>query len=427
MADVTSALTGAVKDQTQQLDKQLTEKLNQLQSNPVLKIPQRMADSLRKSGNLEGAVAKLQDRLGKLTSGQKQNLLDSKLAATIFTAGPLDELLTVDTLGISDSGILNTLSGKLSGFVSNPLEAFRTGSGIADELSKMVSSAVSGVKLDPAALASRVIDSLGGNSSMLNGLTSSLTSSLSGGLQFGTGGLPTLSGAAEALVLSAGVDPAIYTQVIGVVGGVAHEFDTNSPQDAQGVFNLISSFTGNSELAQMIDVGAEANVLSATFGELISLGLPEAIPLVIEQAGTAEAAGYALRANLPRALAASDLQTTALVVEKLGIEQVTADVPNAAQRLLHSYKLPKGTPSSAYADRYAELSDLLDVLQPGWGTVKRDGAAISDLELFSTASRDALTLFNTEPSYAVAAIIAPFYPEVNLIQQAKRNYPRTPL
>ena len=262
MADVTSALTGAVKDQTQQLDKQLTEKLNQLQSNPVLKIPQRMADSLRKDGNLEGAVAKLQDRLGKLTSGQKQNLLDSKLAATIFTAGPLDELLTVDTLGISDSGILNTLSGKLSGFVSNPLEAFRTGSGIADELSKMVSSAVSGVKLDPAALASRVIDSLGGNSSMLNGLTSSLTSSLSGGLQFGTGGLPTLSGAAEALVLSAGVDPAIYTQVIGVVGGVAHEFDTNSPQDAQGVFNLISSFTGNSELAQMIDVGAEANVLA---------------------------------------------------------------------------------------------------------------------------------------------------------------------
>lgn len=427
MADLTGTLTGAAKDQVQQLDKQLSDKLNSLQSNPALKIPQRLADSLRKSGNLQGAVAKLEERLKSLTSGQKQNLLESKLADTIFTAGPLDELVTVDTLGISDSGILNTLAGKLSGFSTSALDAFRSGNGIADELSRMLTSSISGNTLNPSALASRVIDSLGGNSSMLSGLTSSLTSALSGGLQFGTGGLPTLSGAAEQLVASAGIDPGIYTQVIGVVGGVAHEFESANPQDAQAVFNLISSFTGDSQLAQMIDVGAEANVLSATFGELINLGLPEAIPVIMEQAGTQEATGYALRANLPRALAASDLQTTALVIEKLGIEQVIADVPNAAQRLLHSYKLPKGTPSSDYEAKYTELAALLDDLQPGWGTVQRDGVAINDLELFSTASADALTLLKTNPTFAISAMIAPSYPEVNLIQQAKKMYPRTPL
>lgn len=427
MADLTASLTSAVKTQTQALDKQLSEKLVQLQNNPVLKIPQRLADNLRKSGNIQSAVAKLEDRLKSLTSGQKQNLLDSKLASTIFTTGPLDELLTVDALGISDSGILNTLAGKLSGFSTSALDAFRSGGGIAAELSKMISSSLSGVKLDPAALASRVVDVLGGNSSMLSSLTSKLTSTLTQGLSFGGGGLPTLSGAAEALVRSAGVDPAIYTQVIGVVGGVAHEFSSVNPQDAQGVFNLISSFTGDSELAQMIDVGAEANVLSATFGELISLGLPEAIPLVMAQAGTQEATGYALRANLPRALAASDLQTIALVIEKLGIEQAVADVPNAGQRLLHYYKLPAGAPTSQHIDLYNALSNMLDQLQPGWGTVLRDGVAVSDLELFSTASPDALTLLRTNSSYAVAAMIAPSYPEVNLIAQAKKRYPQTPV
>lgn len=367
-------------------------------SNPLVDRAKEATNAL--TSKLGGGAAAT--AAGAKVQEQVKNLAEAKLAPTLFTTGPKDDLMAVDVLGISNSSILNNLAGKLSGFGLSAFESFRKNPGMLTDLTSMIRKDSSGWSFDAKSLTERVTSSLGGSANLFRNLSTNLQGTLTQGF---------------------GVDPSIYSRIEGTIGGVVQSFQSGNFQDARGIFNLVNQITGQSDIAQFFDVGAEANLLSGIFREAIQLGVPDAIDQLVEKAKSSTAADYALRGNIETAVSVSDLHTTALMIDRLGVNRVLSDVPDAAERLVASYSFPEGTTRDQYAARWTELKNVLDQLQPGWSTYNRNGTMISDLSLFNRASQDALTLFKLQPELAVAALIASSYPTVQLAVEGKQMYP----
>lgn len=373
------------------------------------KMARRMEASL--SQRLTGDASKQSEEVAKriqkgglkaLDSNQKKNIAEAKLADTIFKSGPKDELLAVDVFGISDSNVLNSITGKLTGFATDALESFRKNGGITN-LTSLIKDAASGkLSLNADALKDRVISAMGGTSNILR--------SVSDGLQ-------------KTLTQGFGISPEVYSQIEATVSGVATSFNTGNIKDAQGIFNLVNQITGQKELAQFMDVGAEANMLSGLFREAITLGVPGCVDALVQNAKSDTAADYALRANIQVAVGMADLNTTNLMVDTLGLNRVIADVPNAAALLLSSYRIPAGVSYEGLDAELTRLLSTLDKLQPGWGSYNRNGVAVSDLSLYTFASPDARKLLDRDPTHRLNAVVASQYQPINMLQQAKKMYP----
>lgn len=371
-------------------------------SNPLMTSAQQAASQLKNS--LSSQVnSKLSDGAGKLQE-RLNSLANTKLAETFLTTGAKDELMTVDPLGVSDVNILNSLAGKLSGFDTSFLESFRSGgTTVLGQLSSLVGGSDGGFSFDTSALTSRVLDSLGGSQGMLRNLTSELQSNLTQGFN---------------------IDSSIYDQVLGSINGTVSSFSTNNFSDARGIFDLVNQITGQSNLAQFFDVGAEANLLSGIFNEAIQLGIPMVVDALLSQADSSYAADQALRANIPTVIAYCDLDTATQLIDRLGVNQVIADAPAMAQQLISTYRMPSGTTSDQYTLRYTELKAVLDILQPGWGRVNRNGTDIIDLGMFANASADAMVVLNTQSEWSPALKIARFYtPARDLVTVGREMYP----
>lgn len=355
------------------------------------------------------AAAELTKRLkkGGLKAAMKEqvkNLADAKLASTIFKTGPKDELLAVDVFGISDGNVLNNLSEKLSGYALSALDSFRKSTGLSTDLTKLFQKTASGFSIDPAALTDRVTKALSGSSNLLRGLSEGLQQQLTQGV--------------------AGLSQQIYGQLQAKVGEVTRSLNLqNTVSDARGILDLVNHISGNENLTQFFDVGAEANMLSGIFREAIQMGIPEAVEALAAAAQSSVAADYALRGNIEVAVTVSDLDTTALMIDKLGINRILADVPDAPHRLVMNYQLPQGTAHDQLDAEFSKLSSVLDQLSPNWRHYERGGEAVSDLSLFYNASPDARRLFARRPELQLEALIAAEYRPTSMIQQARKMYP----
>lgn len=355
--------------------------------------PQQLAD----------AAKRLQK--GGLTAtdqSQIRNLAEAKLADTIFKTGPKDDLLAVDVYGISDNGILNNITDKLSGFAMGALDSFRKSTGLVTDLTSMIRMENGGFSFDKQALVDRVASAMGGTSNILRGMSGDLQTSLTQGYN---------------------VDPSILSQVQVVVGEATQSFSSGNLKDARGIFDLVNQISGDSQLSQFIDVGAQTNMLSGLFREAIQMGVPEAVEALANQAQYSMSADYALRGNIEVAVTMSDLDTTSLMVDKLGLNRVLADVPDAATRLASNYQLPDGIDNAGLDAEATKFTNTLSKLHPGWDSYNRDGTAVSDLSIYTALSQDARQLLGRDPDHQVAALIASSYQGGSMIDQVKTMYP----
>lgn len=363
------------------------------------------------------AQAALTDRLGSGTGeltkrlqkgslkamdkNQTKNLAESKLADTVFKSGPKDDLMAVDVLGISDTGIRNSLTGKLTGFASNLLASFKN-NGVTDLSSIIRAATGNGYNISSEGLKDRVFSAMGGTSALIRSTSDALQKTLTEGF---------------------GIPPEVYNQVEGVVNEVSYGFNSNNVKDANAIFGLVNQLTGNKETAQFFDVGAEANLLSGLFHEAIQLGVPNAVDALVLKAKSDKAADYALRSNVQVAVLSSDLQTTSMMVDRLGINRIQADLPNSAELLIANYKIPTGTTATGLAAELTKLVETLDKLKPGWSSYSRNGVAVSDLSIYSYASEDAKRVLSRSPTHLVAMTVAAEYRSVAMVSQAKDMYP----
>ena len=366
--------------------------------NKLTTAAQQAADKLKRQLDSKASGA-LEKRIGALAN--------SKLADTFFTAGPKDELLTVDVLGVSDTGILNNLVNKLTGFDTSGLESFRAGSGnILSDLGSILSNAASGYSINTGTLVNRVVDAIGGNSYALRSLSNT---------------------AQQIVAQELGISPSVYRAVSAVINGNNTGFYANNISDARGVFDLVGQITGDRQLMQFFDVGAEANLISGLVHEAIALGIPDTIDLLVQKSKSSDAARYALRANIGYAVQTANINTMTTMLTHVDPALVLNDYPTAGSQILANYVMPKDLPSSSYGAEYTKLKNVLDQVHPGWDSVTRGNDAIVDLTFFSRASADVQRLLAAEPSYATAIKIAPSFRVQDLKAMARRMYPRIAL
>ena len=416
-------IASAAKSASEKLQQQLAGKMNKVNAlaagvNTVTQLARN--GSLAKL-NLKGLAGKMSKAgggilkktgLGDILSGNANaedaasaanastQLINAKLADTIFTAFPTEQILAVDAYGVKDNDTLNNVIGKLSGFASNLLGSGGGLGNIGRDLTRMVLS-TDKLSLNTDALKDRLISSLGGRSGIIDSLSRTVRDSLS----------------------ELGLPSQVYDSIEATVRGTTSYLSSNNVQSASQLFGLIERVTGDSELAKFLDVGAEATLLSTVFRESIDLGLPDAIDAMYNQASSSEAAYYALQSNIVVAADRGELQTIDTMITKLGAARVLADCPDVIARVLASYRFEPGVTYADYEDLFTAMNSVFVKLDDHWGFHQRGGVWVTDMTAFERVSDDARTLLSNVGPFTQVLRLASFYPSQELIEIAKRNYP----
>ena len=387
-----------------------TKQISNLATGAVTKATSMVKDKLGSAvsgalGGLGGGL--LGSALSKLSDTGAKNLLAAKIAPGFLETGPKDESLTQDVYGVSDNSILNGLGEKVTGLAKDAFNDIRKSPGLITDLTSMITSGGANFKISKEGLADRVLGSLGGRTGVLNNLADTFKDTVVGGL-----GLPA----------------DIYSTAIAVIGNKTQKFDAGQMDSARQVFSLINQVTNSSQLKAFFDVGSESALLSGVMREAIALGVPDAIDVLVENAKDSDIAFNALYANMRVACEHSDLDTVNLMIEKVGVTQFLAQVPDAAPVLLSSYELPLGTNSTNYDNEWNALKLALDSLSPNWDKIERNGTMVTDLTAFTGVSDDARKLMMRQPEYLVATLIGSNYAEsVDLIADLQQKYPLAPI
>ena len=363
------------------------------------------ADNVKdKLGGLGGLFSKktsANDMSAAATAGM--STINAKLADTMFTALPDEEVLATDAYGLKKDTTLNSLVGKLKGFSTGLLEkaggAKTAGKSL---LSGILSDVRNGGKIDAKALTGRIAETLGGKVGILGSMTGALGKTLNEKT-----GLPT----------------SIFNKIESAVSGQLLGYSSVDVKSARGIFDIVGRVTGDSEIAEYFDVGAEASLLSTVYREALSVGIPDTIDAMHAQAKSKEAAYYALQSNQIVAAQLGEVATLELMADTLGSDRMLADNPRVVSQLLGNYRLPDQTSPDDYPGLLSKLVTALNKIDPHWGQYKRGNTWVTDLSAFVSLSGDARTLLSTDPAYEVAIALAGEYPSQDLIALSKTNYP----
>lgn len=386
-----------------------TKQLTNLANGATSKLASMAQDKL--GGALGSALGgRANDMLSMALSGINdsgmKNLASAKIAQGFLSNGPRAETLTEDVYGVSDNSILNNLGDKITGFAKDAFNDIRKSPGLVTDLTTMVVSGGANWGVLKDNLADRVVSSLGGKRGLVNNLAGTFKSGIVGGL-----GLPD----------------DIYDTVVVTIADKTSNFK-GEVNGARQVFSLINQVTKSSQLSSFFDVGSESALMSGVMREAIALGVPDAIDVLVENAKDDQIAYNALYANMRVAVESSDLDTIMLMIDKVGVNTFRAQVPDAAALLLANYELPVGTTTEDYDSELIALQLVLDVLDPNWDKVERNGEWIQTLTPFADISDDARKLLMRDENFMVASLVGSQYSDpANLIDELKKMYPLIPL
>jgi hypothetical protein len=386
-----------------------TDKLKAKATSAAKSYAEKKVDSLKSSLNqkLSDKLASLGDKIKSAVGSE--SLANAKLTDTTFFTKPTDELLTPDIYGLKDSNILSSVTSKLGAEVGNALEAFKSGaaSSLSGALKNVLTISNGKVSLNTDSLKTRVMDALGGKSGLMNTLTKSaqnaLTSSVTG----------VLTSAKNELA----------DKVSVVVNGFATSLKTEDIASARGLCNMVNAITQDSKLTQFFDVESEATLLAGVMRNAIDLQIPNVVETLFDRSKSSEAAAYALRSNVDVALQYGDASTIAMMIDKLGAEQVLGDNPDAAKSLLTFYTIPTGVTTASYGALSDNLRGLLDTLSPNWNTVERNGETISNLSTLSVMTDDARRVLSVHDDVGLSCMIASSYAdETDVLSSLKSDF-----
>lgn len=328
------------------------------------------------------------------------SLINAQLADTLFVAKPDEKLVVADVFGIKDNTPLNTVVDKLKGEVQASLSDMGGLAGIGKNL--LSGTLHSGnINLDPDALKGRLIDQLGGKAGIMN--------KLSGGLREGLSAI--------------GLPKGVYDRVEATVMGVKQFMDSRNVQDARGTFDILSRITGESEIASFLDVGAQASLMSSLTREMINLGVPDAITVLLQKSKSDEAAYWALQSNIIVAANVADLKTVDMMTDTLGSQRMLSDCPDIISQILAGYRFPTGTTVADYQARYDSLNATFTALDPHWGYSLRGSEYVTSTDFFKNISADARELLSHVGPFTDIIMFADSYPETELMALTTRMYP----
>lgn len=207
------------------------------------------------------------------------------------------------------------------------------------------------------------------------------------------------------------------------MNNVQTEAPSNRQGDATALAQILSNVSGSQEVIDVFDMHAEVALLGGLLDQAIDLGIPQAVETLLERIDDVEVQRRVALERLRLAALNSQLGTVRSIVDVAGADAALAKVPDIIELVTQNYSWGVNVRSDEYPAKRDELIATLDQINPRWHSKKRDGQWVSNLEPFSRASQDALTLFQMSP-YALQATIAPKYPKQSYVTVARKYHPR---
>lgn len=191
---------------------------------------------------------------------------------------------------------------------------------------------------------------------------------------------------------------------------------------ATGVMGVLNSISGNPELAQVKFIGDRIGGLTAITGVVSQLRVPEAIDAIVNTIERKEDKQTYLTNNFETFVENCDMSAMELAIETAGTLSCLATVPNAPKLLLESYRYPEGF-DKATMDDAVKLENLLFKLDPRWDQTRRNNVWISNIDIFTTASNQAIQTLALLPAYRVETFLAKSYFSTDQMVTLKQQFP----
>lgn len=340
-----------------------------------------------------------------------------KIAQSVISTGPKDELLTKDGRGATPG---DTLS--------------KTAAGLDDVLLDIIKD-----DRDDALSLDAVVDSLIQQALQPNASTAQADKAISSEL-------------GQNLTSIVGLDPSVSDDAkeayIYKLSKIA--FDNIDLKDGSGSLSMspgsdttkaralalaISKAAKDTSLAGYSDSRAEESILMSLMKQALLIGIPALVIYLINRSKRKREMRRQMIESVREVILRGDLDTLEEIIKHIGPEGVLHRVPDAVPLLLQSYRFPRGTTPDRYRPIRVQLLRVCDAIDVNWYRINRNGQWIGNLHPYSVASRDSKLLLllpdngmndwdSVTSTHFVGTMIAPDYRQMTFESEIRRMYPR---
>ncbi len=277
-------------------------------------------------------------------NGSQENMstvsIVSQIANTLFKGGPLDGLATVDfyntAAAATPQNAVQQVEGQTAIAAANTAKTFMSTPG--NPFVNALQQAAGGQKgTSPSVVSSltnRIINAAGGNSSNIANDTTGLKSTI---LEL-MGSQPVDSQHAWIGSIRNFVQAAQSGRLM--VNQITTSINNKSIDSATGIVSLLTSMTGNSDIAKILDMQSSFALGNAMLKTISELQIPALIDSVVNLYQTIEDQKYVLLGNLRNACLMSDMTAIQTTINKAGVSACVAQVPDIIKLILQYYRIP---------------------------------------------------------------------------------------
>lgn len=298
---------------------------------------------------------------------------NTALARTIFEGKSTDSMAVQDAHAVTNGSAVNSLYDSMKGIYGNVVKGLYANKGSVRELATLIMDAKAG-NVDKAAMFERALGALG----------TSLPSLLG---QMGATMKDKLGSAAGTLI-----GPDAQKAVAVLYNNADLLIRTAEVDDLGDLVSLVGDLTGNSDLAGLVNIEAEAAVIAGIAKELMAFGIPELVDDVIQQARNEAAAKAAYQYLIDPAVQGSNLSMIGKIIDSIGLTMFLENNPNAITSILGTYYFGTDVDVSQYQAKRDELVNLLVRIDANWNKILRNGVYVDYLAPYMAASKDAQAL-----------------------------------
>lgn len=326
-----------------------------------------------------------------------------KIATSLFKSGPVDALLTVDTYKQKANQTLNALPDVLKNFSADAAQSIRKNPAMLKNIMRDVTASQNG-RLSKADALMRISKSMGSS-----GLIKNLTKTMQG----------TMFEAFDQF----GVSKGTVASIMGATKTGVKAFMSGNLDDINGLAALAKQLTGKSDIFGVFDLAAEAAMASTIIDFAIKSGATDLLQEAVASVSDHSVTLYAYNKSYTVAIMSSNIEALKVMGDTLTAGGVLSAAPDACKRILMFYKYADKTTPAQYMERLSELLAVLNHINPEWSKYSRNGELIDNLEMFTYASSNALTLLGQVEAYQLPVLIAPTHKSAALPTLIRTYYP----
>lgn len=325
-------------------------------------------------------------------------------AATELLTTPTQTITEHDAYKVDGVSTITDVKDILTAAGKDAIASARNSPQLVSQMTQLVVGVKNGTMSKEQALG-RLASVVGGN----NGVLSKLSNTIKSGM-----------------LNQLGIEGKQADAVMSTIGGVVRVAQYGDLSRLDSMIDIFGVVTGNEDLMQMTDLTAEAAFLGGLMKEAISLGVPDAITLLMDQASNDEQRYRIAYDNLGLGINSGDVLTMGAMVDRLGSAVIRSTYPGFVKDFLSRYRRPLGVTGDQYPTVKAEMIAMFVKVDSQWDKALYGSSYIPSLAIFSTISDDARAVFMSTPAHQVQVQLAAYAKEVDIINWIKQNYPYFP-